>query len=231
MIELVRQPKLRKSFNKQSDVVVISIYNHHFVLLKGVTVMENNTEKKINWKKEIRDWVLSILIAVVVALFIKEYVFTLVKVVGPSMENTLHNNDRLYVNRLMYTPEKGDIIIFEPETDPEHPYVKRVIATEGDAVYIDFNEGYVYLNGEKLKEDYAKELTLTSNFDYIKNLQLKGEYSMESPIVIQPGYVFVLGDNRNHSVDSRELGPVSVDSILGGAVFRFWPFDNIGMLN
>ena len=93
------------------------------------------TKKKdgeINMLKEIRDWVVAIAIAIVLALLIRNFVFTLVKVQGASMQPTLHENDRLYVNRFFYKPEKGDVVIFEPASDPDRPYVKRVIATEGD---------------------------------------------------------------------------------------------------
>lgn len=183
-----------------------------------------------NWAKELRDWVIAIVVAVVIALVVRNYVFTLVKVQGQSMEPSLHNNDRLYVNRLFYKPEKGDIIIFRPATDPNRPYVKRVIATEGDTVYIDFNNGDVYVNNELLEEDYIKEKTQLMG-SYIKSLISKGEYSKNSPIVIQPGYVFAMGDNRNNSKDSRELGPIPTDEIMGGAVFRFWPISDAGKIH
>ena len=183
-----------------------------------------------NWAKELRDWVIAIVVAVVIALVVRNYVFTLVKVQGQSMEPSLHNNDRLSVNRLFYKPEKGDIIIFRPATDPHRPYVKRVIATEGDTVYIDFNNGDVYVNNELLEEDYIKEKTQLMG-SYIKSLISKGEYSKNSPIVIQPGYVFAMGDNRNNSKDSRELGPIPTDEIMGGAVFRFWPISDAGKIH
>ncbi|MEG1442127.1 MAG: signal peptidase I, partial [Oscillospiraceae bacterium] len=112
----------------------------------------SNKEEKINWGKEIRDWVIAIAIAVIVALLIRNFVFTLVKVQGQSMEPTLQSEDRLYVNRFMYTPEKDDVVIFVPASDPERPYVKRVIATEGDTVYIDFGTGDIYVNDEKIDE-------------------------------------------------------------------------------
>lgn len=186
--------------------------------------------KKTNWVKELRDWVISILIAVIVAFVVREYVFTLVKVQGQSMEPSLHNNDRLYVNRFFYTPHKGDVVIFTPATDPERPYVKRVIATEGDTVYIDFRTGKVYVNDQLLEEEYIYEETREIG-NYIADLIQKGQYSKNDPIIIQPGYIFVLGDNRNNSKDSRHLGPVPIDEVMGGAVFRFWPVNNIGTVH
>lgn len=186
-------------------------------------------EKKGGWKKEAMDWIQAIVIALVVSFLLKNYVLTLAKVQGESMEPTLQNEDRLYVNKLGYTPKKGDVIIFRPATDPKRPYIKRVIATEGDTVYIDFETSEVYLNGELLDEPYINEDTRLIG-SYIESKILRGEYDKEHPIVVEKGKIFVMGDNRNHSTDSREIGQVSVDSIIGHAIFRFWPMGSIGSL-
>lgn len=193
-------------------------------------LFEEKEKAVVNWGKEIRDWVVAIAVAVALSLVIRNFVFTLVKVQGQSMEPTLHNNDRLYVNRLFYTPEKGDVVIFKPASDPKRPYVKRVIATEGDSVYIDFDTGEVYVNDQLIDEPYIKDKTQLSG-SYIMSLVAKGEYSKDTPIVVQPGYIFVMGDNRNNSKDSRELGQVPIDEVMGGAVFRFWPLDQFGSVH
>ncbi len=177
--------------------------------------------------KEIRDWVLCLVIAVALALVIRNFVFTLVKVQGASMQPTLQENDRLYVNRFFYKPEKGDVIIFKPESDPDRPYVKRVIATEGDTVYIDFENGDVYVNGQVIDEPYIKDKT-TRTGAYIMECIANGQYSKDNPIVVEKDKVFVMGDNRNNSRDSREIGQVPENEIVGGAVFRFWPVSNFG---
>ncbi len=182
---------------------------------------------EVNMLKEIRDWVVAIAIAVVLALLIRNFVFTLVKVQGASMQPTLHENDRLYVNRFFYKPEKGDVVIFRPESDPDRPYVKRVIATEGDTVYIDFETGDVYVNDQLLDEPYIKERT-THTGSYIMELIADGRYSKDNPIVVEKDKIFVMGDNRNNSKDSRELGQIPEDEIIGGAVFRFWPISDFG---
>lgn len=208
---------------------------------------ENGTEaeKPMNVGKEILDWVVAIAFAVIIALVVKNFVFTLVNVKGASMEPSLHDGDRLFVNRLFYTPEKGDVVIFEPEVEKEaisaaegdrgilqsHKYyVKRVIATEGDTIYIDFKTGDVYVNNEKIDEPYIKEKTHNEG-SYIRELEAKGLYSKDSPITVPMGYIFAMGDNRNNSKDSRELGPIPKDEIMGGAVFRFWPLSSIGGLH
>lgn len=193
-------------------------------------VVKEEEKPTTNWVKELRDWVVAIAVAVVLALIIRNFVFTLVKVQGQSMEPTLRNEDRLYVNRLFYTPEKGDVIIFVPESDPGRPYVKRVIATEGDSLYIDFRTGDVYVNDQLIEEPYIKEKTKI-NGRYIMSLIASGEYGPDMPIVIQKGHVFAMGDNRNNSRDSREIGQVPVEEILGGASFRFWPLSDIGFVH
>lgn len=184
------------------------------------------TVKKFDFKKEAFEWVQAIVIAVIIAFVLRTFVLTLVKVQGESMEPTLQQSDRLYVNRFMYKPEKGDVIIFRPASDPKRPYVKRVIATEGDTVYIDFETGEVFVNGEVIDEPYILEPT-HRNGAYITGLMESGNYSKENPIVVEEDKVFVMGDNRNNSKDSREIGQVPKDEIIGHALFRFWPLSNI----
>lgn len=191
---------------------------------------ETGEEKKFNWKKEMLDWVQAIVIAIVIALLIKNFVFTLVQVEGDSMLPTLQNSNRLYVNRFMYTPQKGDIIIFKPEDDPKRPYIKRVIATEGDTVYIDYESSTVYVNDEPIEEPYIKEPTRLIG-TYISRLMNTGNYSRQQPIIVEKDKIFVMGDNRNHSRDSREIGLVDKKQIIGGAVFRFWPLNEFGSLD
>lgn len=182
--------------------------------------------KKTDWRKEMLEWVQVIVFAVALALVLKNFVLTLVKVQGESMEPTLQSADRLYVNRLFYTPKKGDIIIFEPASDPKKPYVKRVIATEGDTVYIDFLTGEVFVNDKLIDEPYILESTHRYG-SYIVKLAEQGKYSRENPIVVEKDKLFVMGDNRNNSKDSREIGQVPIDEVMGQAVFRFWPLSNI----
>ncbi len=201
---------------------------------KNIPEIENEVEneeveKKTDWKKELLDWVFSIVIAVVIAMVLRNFVLTLVKVSGASMEPTLYDGDRLYVNKLFYEPERGDVIIFEPAQDPNRPYVKRVIAIEGDTVYIDFANSEIYVNGELIEEDYTQGPTSNPE-GYFSRLILEGEYDEEHPVVIPEGYVFALGDHRDNSRDSRDLGPIPEEEIMGEAVFRFWPLNDMGTL-
>ncbi len=176
-------------------------------------------KKKLDIKKEIKDWVVSIVIAVIVALIVRTYIFTLVRVDGQSMEPTLSHGDVLYTNRFMYEPENGDIVIFRPTHSPETPYVKRVIAVAGQTVTINAEAHTVIVDGRILPEDYIKEPLLSSG-------------TMKYPVTVPDGYIFVLGDNRNNSRDSRDatVGLVPVESIIGKALFRILPVSELGGL-
>lgn len=141
-------------------------------------------------------------------------VFLRVAVVdGDSMQSTLHSGDTLLLSNFGYTPEKGDIIVFQVAgSDHSHPVVKRVIATEGDTVDIDFDGWAVSVNGEALEESYVT----------------KADSAMERgniafPLTVPKGCVFVLGDNRNASWDSRysAVGCVDTRAILGKVLIRF----------
>lgn len=179
---------------------------------------EESTAK--SFKKEFFEWVQAIAIAVVLALLIRTFVFTLVKVDGSSMVPTLQDGDRLYVTRLLYKPKASDVIVFRPAGDKDKYYVKRVIATEGQEVDINFSTGAVMVDGVVLDEPYINELTYAQG-------------NVSFPVTVPKDCVFVLGDNRNRSKDSRfsDVYMVSEDSIMGGAVFRLFPFNAIGKID
>ncbi|MFA7636806.1 MAG: signal peptidase I [Monoglobales bacterium] len=185
--------------------------------------MESNEKKSMG--KEIFEWVQAIVVAFVIAMFLRTYVFTLVDVNGSSMVPTLHDRDKLFVWRLGYEPQVGDIVIFRPAVNEDTPYVKRVIATEGQSVDLKFNEqeGYVevYVDGDKLEEDYINEKI---EYIHIGN----GTY----PCVVPDDCIFVMGDNRNHSSDSRlsSVGMVKKDSLIGKATAKVWPASDIRVL-
>ncbi len=191
---------------------------------------ENDAKKGNSLAAEIFDWIKSIAIALVVAFLLKNYVLTLAKVDGSSMEPSLQHADRLYVNRVAYTPERGDVIIFEPSSDPGRPYIKRVIAVGGDTVYIDFATGDVFVNDKLIDEPYISQPTQLVG-SYVGRLIMANNYSRENPIKIEEGYFWAMGDNRNASKDSRELGPIPNEELMGHAVFRFWPLDSIGTVD
>lgn len=167
--------------------------------------------------EEIKDWIVSILIAVVLAFFIRYFIVELYMVEGPSMRPTLVDGERLVVNKFVYRfkePEKGEVLIFKFPKDPSRDFIKRVIAVAGDTIEI--KDGRVYVNGQLLNEPYILERTRSS-------------YPLST---VPQGTIFVMGDNRNNSEDSRfaDVGFVPLNMIKGKAMMIFWPLDHIKSL-
>ena len=171
--------------------------------------------------KEVISWIITIALAVVAALFIKNYVIINANIPSGSMENTIMTGDRLFGYRLAYnrkSPERGDIMIFKFPDDETENYVKRVIGLPGETVEI--KDAQIYIDGSAvpLEENYLKEAWTTAT----------GPYFFEVP---EDSYL-VLGDNRNNSWDARywEHPFVTKDEILGKAVFRYYPIEEAGSL-
>ena len=145
------------------------------------------------------------------------FFFRLTVVNGMSMGPPLSPGDRLIIWAAGYTPERGDVIVVDGYIDYGKPLVKRVIAMGGDTVDIDFEAGVVWVNGTALDERYVVAPT-----------HLQGDVTF--PLTVPEGTVFVMGDNRNESKDSRstEIGFIDQRDILGKVVFRISPFDKIG---
>ena len=167
-------------------------------------------EKETSTAAEIKDWVISIVVAVALAMFIRTFIVELYVVDGPSMRPTLESEERLVVNKFIYRsrpPEKGEVLVFQYPRDPSRDFIKRVIATPGDTIEI--REGRVLVNDQLLTEDYILEKT-------------RSEYPKST---VPEGRVFVMGDNRNNSEDSRfaDVGFVPYDLIKGKAMIVFWP--------
>ena len=169
-----------------------------------------------SWMKEVFEWIKTIILAMVLA-FIITRVITPAFVVGPSMEPTFHDRDMVIAFRLAYwndLPEQDDIILFESTLPDDRILIKRVIAREGDELLI--NSGSLYVNGEKIEEPYI----------------LETEFYGNTEITIPEGSVFVMGDNRNRSLDSRseEIGLVDQEEIIGKVMLRIFPFNRIGAI-
>ena len=185
--------------------------------------------------QELFDWMETIIIALVSVVVIFSLFFRLAVIVGPSMQNTLYENERVIITNFLYKPQYGDIVVISRNSGnsvdgiatSREPIIKRVIATGGQYVDIDFASGKVYVgddlsNMTELDEPYVNGPTI-----------LEGD--VEFPVYVKEGYVFVLGDNRNNSTDSRsssigEEGLVDERYILGKAIYRVWPFKSIGGL-
>lgn len=205
----------------------------------ALTAARKNTESPAkSVARAVREIVETVLLAAIIFFGVRLLVLNF-KVDGLSMMPNLHNNELLLVNRNAYEdvdlnhwlnklplvdrdgtwvvyefdpPKRGDIVVFDPPNGDSKPYIKRVIATEGETV--SFRDGFVYVNDIKLDEPY-----ISAGITDCQNC---------APVVVPENAVFVLGDNRRNSSDSRVFGPVPVDNIIGKAIVTYWPLEDIG---
>ena len=166
------------------------------------------------------DWLGTLLMAIVVILLVMTFFLRQITVKGHSMDDTLQTQDRLVVASFMYEPKNGDIVVVSHGESYNEPIIKRVIATEGQRLQINYEKDEVIVDGVVLKEDYIKGRTI------------KLQNPTAIPDVIPKGYVFVMGDNREDSLDSRStrIGLIPVENIIGKAFWRIQPFDTFGSL-
>lgn len=180
--------------------------------------------KSEEFKLDLFSWLQTLVVALVALILLFTFVGRIIAVDGESMLPTLHDKDLLLLRSIAYTPEQGDVIVLTKDFGGyvDYPIVKRVVATGGQTVHIDYNEGKVYVDGVALDESYTNENYLIHN----------GPVMSVNDITVPEGSVFVLGDNRNHSSDSRhvELGAIDERYILGKAVMILFPFQNFGTL-
>lgn len=187
-------------------------------------------EKIYAAKMFIFDWIEILVHAIIGVVICFSFLFRIATIDGPSMMDTLQNGERVVITNLFYTPKAGDIVVISRNAensvytmnDDNTPIIKRIIATEGQTVDIDFEAGIVYVDGIALDEPYTRTPTNVKR-------------DVEFPVTVDEGCVFVLGDNRNDSKDSRwsdigNYGMIDTRYILGHAVYRVFPFDRIGKI-
>ena len=196
--------------------------------------MKEDTKKKLSKKeeeeeqlppdvrarREAYDWIQSLISALLICVLVFVFVMRIMDVKGSSMVPTLKNGDKVLVSDLFYEPARGDIVVFKKDSyDSGKALVKRVVAVAGDVVNIDFEKGIVYVNGEALEEDYIDVLT-TTKIDFI------------GPQTVPDNCLFVMGDNRNASTDSRkkEIGMVDNRMLLGRAYYVLFPVNDMGWI-
>ncbi len=173
------------------------------------------------------DWAQALVSAIVFIVLLFAFVVCQYMVENVSMQSTLYAGDRLIVSDLFYTPQRGDIVMFNKagteflldlsSGGPQPPLVKRVIAVGGDTLDIDYAAGTLSINGEVVQEPYVRESML-----------VRGDTAY--PFMIPEGYVFCMGDNRNNSIDSRDsrIGLIDQRYILGRVLLRVFPIDKFG---
>ena len=169
------------------------------------------------WAREACDWIESGMIAVICVVLLFTFIARISDVEGVSMEPTLEDQDRLVITRMGLGPSSGDIVVVTLPGRNEEPLVKRVVAIAGQTIDIDFESGEVFIDGQLLYEPYLQDATRLNS-------------GMVFPQTVPDGHVFLLGDNRNNSFDSRDLriGMVDERHILGRAIFRAFPFQRAG---
>lgn len=171
--------------------------------------------KSTAWRS-VFHWFSGIVAVLSVVFLAVIFVLRPVTVDGPSMEPTLHNGDMLFVYSLGYEPEVGDIVIVGTHDNSLEPIIKRIVAKENQTVEIDYEQGVLIVDGEVVQEDYISPMNVVPVNE------------IEYPYTVPKGHVFVMGDNRNESRDSRyvTVGTIDENRIAGKAVFRFYPFNS-----
>ena len=176
-------------------------------------MMWNRAKTKENYKPSSGlstafEWVSASLSAVIIVSILFSVAFRMVNVDGDSMLHTMHHGNRLLISNFAYTPDYGDIVVIRRKNDT--PLIKRVIGLPGDVIYIDDDIGVVYRNGEPLDEPYTKDGFTPAN-------------GMPEQVIVQKGTIFVMGDNRRYSLDSRMLGCQPIENVVGRVFYRISP--------
>src|SRR5256884_9003167 len=172
-------------------------------------------------KSFLRDTLEIVFLALVLYVVI-QYAVQTVHVLGSSMYSTLHDNDLLVASKISYklhSPQRGDIIVFKPPDEASRDFIKRIIALPGERIHI--TNSVVYINGQVLREPYLPE-----KWTYNNNWPATGQDQL-----VPPDEYFVMGDNRNHSSDSRTFNFIELTSILGKSQLRIWPFGQVWFLD
>ena len=167
---------------------------------------------EVQARREAYDWIQSLISALLICVLVFVFVVRIMDVNGSSMTPTLINGDKVLVSGLFYEPDRGDIVVFKKDSyNDNKALVKRVIAVEGDVVNIDFDNGIVYVNGEAVEEDYI-DVSTNTKLDFI------------GPQTVPENCLFVMGDNRNASTDSRDkrIG------MVGKVLLVIYPFSSFG---
>lgn len=186
----------------------------------------DNPQKTRRGKSELREWIVAAAIAVILVLVFRFFIFQPFVVDGPSMHPNFYTNEKLIVDKVVYRfrhPKRGEVIIFH--ANPQQDFIKRVIATPGETIKVSGDN--IYVNGKKIKEPYIQAAEDKAH-------QIGTTYNDRNypETKVPPGHLFVMGDNRSDSEDSRfpQVGFVPYSKVIGRADFIFWPFKDFGMV-
>lgn len=194
--------------------------NNDYLLLSGQVSNDNSFFKKLG--THIADFIQTLVVFGAIFSVIYLFVAQPHKVSGNSMVPNFHNGDYILTDKLTYRfsgPKHGDIIVLKNPRNESQDFIKRIIAIPGDSIKID--DGFVFINNQPIDEKYLPSNTYTGGENFLR----EGEN-----IKIGSDQYFVLGDNRNHSSDSREWGTITQKQIIGKVFFRYWPPNSVGLL-
>jgi len=188
--------------------------------------VQGGTSRVTNWKREAVDWAKALVVAAVLVIIIRVFLFSPYIVDGPSMKPNSHTGERIIVNKILYDirePKRGEVIVFHSGYNGD--YIKRVIALPGETVEVRGDE--VLINGERIDEPYIQA--------EVDAAAARGEsYNREKGFAsktVPEGHVFVMGDNRSNSHDSRSIGFIPYDEIVGRADVVIWPLNDIRLID
>jgi signal peptidase I len=190
---------------------------------------EGATSKSSSRQRVVLEYVVLAIVAIVVALAIQAFLVKPYRIPSPSMENTLLVGDRVLADRISWRfsdPKRGDIVVFHPPAGGT-VLIKRVIGLPGETVSL--SGGSVSINGQKLDEPYVR--TVNGKPEPSDPFSNGLPWSLQQPYKVPAGSYFLMGDNRTHSDDSREIGPIARGQFVGRAFARYWPPGRIGGLN
>ena len=185
-------------------------------------------DKSSNLKALVIDVFDIVIKALIVILILITFGIKMCTVVGDSMLNTLHNDEKLIISNLFYSPREGDIIVFHQTGTFNEPVVKRVIATSGKWIKIDYDNMITYVSDDEIFDE--SDIVDESSYAYFDSgrYDLSGSYK----VFVPKGYIFVMGDNRNNSTDSRfpQIGLVDERTVLGRVIVRLFPLQSFGFV-
>lgn len=224
-----RTERSSEDITELSDGVIVDIENDPSG--NGSKEVISDPEEPVKPFSSILSWTSWFVYSVVLVLVLNLFFFRSITVSGNSMNDTLMNNDKVFATNFLYTPDYGDVVVVEADKlqlQGTNIYgetiIKRIIAKEGDTIRVDFDNGKVYRNGELLEEDYIKEPIREYYTGWIEN---------NKDYTVPEHCVFVMGDNRNNSNDSRninDIGFIDTNLILGKAFVRYMPFSSFKWL-
>ena len=217
--QTARHSKFDASFKEEFKAAFEEVDESKSISNKTVTQFE--AVKSDGLTAGVYDWIRCVIFAIAIVVVCLTFVFRLVEVDGSSMDDTLKHKDKVIVTNLFYTPHDSDIVVISHGEKYNKPIIKRVIATAGQSIKLDYENDRIIVDGVVIPESYINGSTFAGN---------KGDN--EIPDIIPEGKIFVMGDNRHVSLDSRstEIGLIDVENVIGKAQIIAFPFDRFGYL-